>query len=585
MHFVEKNFKQRLLARLSTLTFGMKLLFVFALFAFFFLTFEIGTRIIDRFLVEVPRHGGEFTEGIIGRPRFINPILARSDTDRDMTKLVYAGLLSPTPDGTLIPELARDYTVSEDGLTYTFTLKENLVWHDGVPLTTEDIIFTIDKIRNPGLAIKSPHRASWEGVELNVIDPQTIVFQLKQPYAAFLDSTTIGIIPKHIWDNVPDAEFDVSYYNIEPIGSGPYRVTKISRDNDKGLPDFYDLTAFKKYALGEPYITNMRIQFFGNYQELAQAYTEQRISQMHTINPEEARSLESKGVQITKTILPRVFALYFNQNQQPIFANNAVRKALDESIDKQRIIDHVLFGYGKIAHGPIPNLNSSSSVAMATSANRIERAKEILENDGWVLNAANVYEKTDKKKKTVSLLEFSVVLPDVPELRSAMELIKEDWTALGAVVSIKTFEQSNLTAEILAPRKYDMLFFGQITGRVPDPYAYWHSSQRNAPGLNVALYTNTEADRLVTEIRREHDETKRMTLIEEFSEIITSETPAIFLYSPEFLYVTNPIIKNIHPGFITTESERFLLINKWYIESERIWGWLAKRINNNSIAI
>ena len=577
---------KKLLADLARLSLTKQALFVLALFFFFVSSFIIITKLIDSQLVEIPRHGGQLVEGIIGRPRFINPIIAKSDADRDMSELIYSGLLRPTIGGDLIPDLAKDYSISEDGMTYTFTLRDDIVWHDGVAITSDDILFTIDKVRDSRLAIKSPRRASWEGVDVTAPDTKTVVFKLKQPYAPFLDSATMGILPKHIWQNVPDDEFDVSYYNIEPIGSGPYRVKGVMRDAGKGLPRYYDLIAFKRYTFGEPYITDLRIQFFGNNQEIEQAFSDHTIDQMHTLFPEEAKALETHGGVVSRTPLPRIFALYFNQNQQPIFTDKAVRKALDTAVNKDAIVAKVLGGYGKSIDSPLPFLPSvSTSTAKDTtgsSTDRILAAKAILEKAGWSLNTANLYEKTDKKKKTVTLLSFSIALPDVPELRSAAEMIKSDWQKIGADVTIKVFEQSNFASDVLSQRKYDILFYGQVISRVPDPYAYWHSSQRNAPGLNVALYTNKNVDKLIEDARKESDETARNTILSKFVSTVQDDTPAVFLYSPDFLYATSPSARDVNIGFMTTESERFIGIENWYIESERVWKWIAQRISRNT---
>lgn len=567
--------ERELLARLAHLPVMGKILFVLAFFVFLSTSFALIAKAINTQLVEVPRHGGGLVEGIIGRPRFINPVIAKSDADRDMSALVYSGLLKPTPEGELAPDLARDYEISDDGLTYTFTLKDNLVWHDGVAITSDDILFTINKVRNIGLAIKSPRRASWEGVEIVTPDAKTIVFHLKQPYAQFLENTTMGIIPKHVWQNVPDEEFDVSYYNIDPIGSGPYRIKQLTRDA-QGLPQYYDLIAFKKYQAGEAYITDLRIQFFGNNQELAQAYSDGSIDQMHALTPEAAKALEAHGRNVARTPLPRIFAIYFNQNQQPIFTDSAVRKALGTALNKDNIVSNVLDGYGKTIEGPLPFLEKTDT--SASTSDHIADAKIILEKAGWTKNAANIYEKIDKKKKTARLLEFSISLPDVPELKNAAELAKNDWTKLGAAVTIRVFEQSSFSSDILSPRKYDALLFGQVIGREPDPYPYWHSSQRNSPGLNVALYANKKVDQLLESARKESDMVKREELLTQFDAVIQDEAPAIFLYSPDFLYATSPKVSGIHIGFITTESERFLGIENWYIQSERVWKWIANRM-------
>lgn len=558
----------------------MRRFLLFAAMIFAVSSFLLLAKFNDQFLVEVPERGGKLSEGIIGRPRFINPVIAKSDADRDMSELIYSGLLRATPEGVLVSDLAEEYEVSPDGLVYTFRLRPDLVWHDGESITTADVLFTITKARDPGLIIKSPRRASWEGVEVEVIDPLTISFKLKQPYAPFLEITTMGIIPKHIWQNVPNDEFDVAYYNIQPIGSGPYRVQAVVQDNDKGLPKYYDLVAFKRYARGEPYITNLRIVFFGNNKELGQAYANKTIDQMHTLEPELAESLEKAGAHIERAPLPRIFALYFNQNQQPIFADAAVRKALAVAVNKNKIVDDILFGYGRTIDGPLPFLQSANQSEDATSLpeDKILMAQGILESAGWAPNALGIYEKINKSKKTITTLEFSISIPDVAELKKAGELIKSDWEKMGARVTLRIFEPSSFATEVLTPRKYDVLFFGQIIGRTPDPYSYWHSSQRNAPGLNVALYANKKVDSLLESVRKERDIIKRTELLEKFIEELSNDTPAVFVYSSDFLYATSDKVRGIHTGLITTESERFLGIENWHINSERVWRWFSDKM-------
>lgn len=569
--------KQNILARLTLLPSPLKKLFAVALFVFLGTSFALLVKLIDSRLVEVPRHGGMLVEGIIGRPRFINPVIAKSDADRDMTALVYSGLLRGMPDGTLAPDLARNFTISPDGLTYTFTLRDELVWHDGVAITSDDILFTVNRVRDIGLAIKSPRRAGWEGVEVSTPDAKTVIFKLRQPYAQFLENTTMGILPKHIWQNVPDEEFDVSYYNIDPIGSGPYRVKQLVRD-EEGLPRYYDLAAFKRYPHGEPFITDLRMQFFGNNEDLAQAYGDGSIDQIHGLTPEAATALEAGGRNIVRTPLPRIFAIYFNQSQQPVFVDKAVRQALDLALDKDDVVAKVLHGYGKTISSPLPFLETGDASGTSTHEENIAQAKNILEKAGWRKNAANIYEKVDKKKKTVTLLQFAIALPDVPELSTAAELAKKNWEELGADVTVKVFEQSSFAGDVLSSRKYDAVLYGQVVGRDPDPYPYWHSSQRNAPGLNIALYTNKNADKLIESARKESDSMARNEMLMKFIETVEGDIPAIFLYSPDFLYATANKVHNVHIGLMTTESERFLGIENWYIDSERVWKFIAERM-------
>ncbi|HUD03909.1 MAG TPA: ABC transporter substrate-binding protein, partial [Candidatus Paceibacterota bacterium] len=233
----------------------------FAAFGFIFIAsvFWILVLLSDHFTVLVPTHGGSLTEGIIGTPRFVNPILATSDADRDIVALTYSGLMRAMPNGTLTPDLAKTYTISPDGLTYTFTLRQNAKFQDGTPVTADDVVFTVMKVQD--LDIKSPEFANWNGVTAKADSSSEVSFTLKQPYAFFLQNATLGILPKHIWANVTDDSFPFSSYNTKPIGSGPFTVTSVSRDSS-GVPTEYSLSAFGDFALGAPYLDSLTIKFY-----------------------------------------------------------------------------------------------------------------------------------------------------------------------------------------------------------------------------------------------------------------------------------------------------------------------------------
>ena len=210
-------------------------------------------------LVAAPAPGGTLSEGIVGSPRFINPVLAMTDADRDVVSLVYSGLLRATPGGQYIPDLAKSFDVSPDGTTYTFILRSNATFHDGKLVTANDIVFTILKTQDPTL--KSPLRANWDGVTVEEIDPTTVRFTLKSPYAPFIKNLTLGILPKHLWQDVSSEEFPFSELNTSSVGSGPFKISSISRSS-AGIPTLYDLEPFEHYALGKPYLNHILLHFY-----------------------------------------------------------------------------------------------------------------------------------------------------------------------------------------------------------------------------------------------------------------------------------------------------------------------------------
>ncbi len=548
-----------------------KTLFVIFSIVFILSGLSMLYKVNRSFLVEVPDYGGSLTEGVVGAPRFINPLLSTSDTDRDLTTLIYSGLMKIDEEGKLIPDIAESYTVSDDELNYIFTLKNNITFHDGTKLTADDVIFTIEKAQDPQL--KSPREANWIGVKAEKIDDRTVSFTLKQAYAPFLQNTTLGILPKHIWKDASIEEFPFSQFNIKPIGTGPYKIESIIL-NDSGLPKEYHLQSFNKYALGKPFITNINIKSYSNEKEIIDAYKNGDIESLHSISPKQLTNLNVDKDEILLSPLPRIFGVFLNQNVAGVFVYKEVREALDISADKKLIIDEVLDGYGQAINSPIPVKEVTSNTNTEDISVRVEKAKELLTKNGWKQNSGGIFEKKDKKG-TVRL-SFSISTGNAPELKEAAYLLQKQWQMIGASVEVKIFEIGDLNQNIIKPRKYDALLFGEIVGRDMDIYPFWHSSGRLAPGLNIAMYANVKADKLLENIRKTSDESEKQKYIDDFSKEIKNDIPAIFTYSPYFIYVVPKKVQNVNLGLLTNPGERFVDVNKWYIETNNVWEIFRK---------
>ncbi len=542
---------------------------LFGVFAilFVFTGISLTWRLNTYFMTEVPARGGAINEGVIGIARFVNPVLAQTDVDRDLTSLIYAGLMRNV-NGVLVPDIAESYTVSDDGLVYDFKIKENAFFHDGVRVTAEDVAFTIEKAQDN--IIKSPRRALWNEVVTEVVNSREIKFTLKHPFAPFVYNTTLGILPKHLWKDISPESFVFTDLNSNPIGAGPYKLDSIDHD-DRGLPTRYVLKSYNKYTLGRPYISTINFSFFPNETSLLEAYYEGVITSLHSINAGEAQKVNKSHSNIIHTSLPRTFAVFFNQNQNPALALPEVRQALNIGTDKKALIDDVLKGYGVESNGPLPLHEGTSTAA------DIDKARDILTKAGWVQNADGIFEK--KTKSATIPLSFSLTTTNVSELKKAAELIKQQWEKIGASVTLKIYENGDLQQNIIRPRKYEALLFGEVVGHDLDLYAYWHSSQRNDPGLNIVLYANSKVDRLIEEMRATEDSVLHLEKAKEAEELIIDDTPAVFLYSPDLIYITSPKTNIPNLQNITTPTDRFGNIMKWYINTDHVWNIFIK--NNN----
>lgn len=527
-----------------------------------------------QFTIHTPVFGGIFSEGIVGTPRFVNPVLAVTRADKDISALIYDGLMRLGTDGTLAPNVAESVTVSEDGLTYNVILKQNIHFHDGTPLTARDVVFTVLHIQDP--ILNSPLRANFDGINIEEVGEYELNFVLPEAYGPFRENLTFGILPEHIWKDAGNDEFPFSQYNSEPIGSGPYKITKIDR-NTSGIPVTYTLSANTDYHASVPKIETLQFHFYSTEEKLAEAFKKGIIESVVGIDAEhiESFNLSPETHHLERIPLPRTFALFINQNKAPALRDISARKALNIAVDRTVLIETTLGGYGNALTSPIPPGFTSIPATQDTFEPSIDSARDILREGGWTLNdETHLWEK--KIDGVMTPLQFSIATANNSTFEATAEFLRNTWTQMGAEVTVKQFEQSDLTQAIIRPRDYETLLFGTQLGRSLDYYSFWHSSQRNDPGLNVALYANITTDSILSEMRRSNDTSGRNDAIQKFVEELNTETPAIFLYAPELLYIVpNRIIGATFKG-VGDPYERFSTIGNWYIQTESIWPFFKK---------
>jgi len=529
--------------------------------------FLLSTEVSNAFLEKIPTSGGTLVEGIVGNPRFINPVLALSDADKNMTALVYSGLMRLDENGRAVPDLAESVSLSEDKLTYRAVLREGAHFQDGTIVTADDIVFTISKIADP--LIKSPRKGNWEGVTIEKIDDKTVSFRLKKPYTPFIYNLSIGILPKEIWKNVTADEFTFSQFNTLPIGSGPYKVSRVER-NSGGIPDYYELESFDS-GTGKPFIKKLVLRFYSSEAELADAYGNGDVESVGGLSAENLLNINKNGAKVLQTPLPRVFALFFNQSKSAALRDQSVRLALRVASPKERIIEEVFGGNAKPISGPLPAglYPWTTEIFGQPLEERVNAAAKILESAGWKKGPSGILEK--KSGSETIKLSFSISTGDAPELRAAAELLKAVWQPLGIEVKILTFESGELNQSVIRTRQFDALLFGELVGREADLYPFWHSSQRTDPGLNIALYANSKADKLLEEARVARNLGDAEESMKAFYEEVARDAPAIFLYTPNFVYILPEKVKSAELSALGASHERFSTIREWYIETDRVW--------------
>jgi len=518
---------------------------------------------------DVPISGGTLHEGIIGTPRFVNPVLAVSDADKDLSALVYSGLMRLDENGTPIPDLADSYSITPDGKTYTFIIKDNVFFHDNTKVTANDVLYTIGQIQHP--LIDSPKKASWQGVTVRKVDEMTVAFDLQQAFSPFLELATVGIMPVHLWGGLSTEEFAFSVLNINAIGSGPYEIASVNR-NASGIADEFILKPFKKFNLDKPLISKISILSYANERELGNALTSRKIDVASGLSPERAKALAEKGVLISSKELPRIFGLFMNKNDNPIFADSAVVNAVKNSINKQEIIGKVLYGYGTPISGPVPSVFLPTAALEETQTlENAATSAEALEKAGWKIGEDGV-----RAKAGVSL-SFAISTADTPELVATADIIKENLEAIGFSVEVKIYSLGDLNQDIIRPRNYETLLFGEFVTDTGSLYAFWNSTQTEDPGLNVAMYKSTIVDKAFADLFASTDPEKKKAAIQSIQSDIGKNAPVAFLYSPLYLEARRDTLQGQTKNTgIVLPSDRFRDAYNWYIETEKVWNFLIK---------
>jgi len=514
---------------------------------------------------EIPNFGGEYIEGMIGQPRFINPILSQSnDIDSDLSSIIYSSLLKLDKEGNLINDLAEDYEIEEDRLSYIFHIRKDVYWHSGEKLTVDDIIYTIQTIQNPDY--NSILRSSWIGIRTEKIDDYTIKFILKNAYSPFLNNLNFGILPKHLWEPKEISNFPLAEYNLRPIGTGPYKFSQFVKDRE-GKISSIEFIRNDDYYAQKPYIEKLIFKFFQKEEEVVSAFNRKEIKGINYISPENKEKVaDFENSNLYKLKIPRYFAIFFNQTKNKALSDKKVRLALAHAVDKDRLIEEILKEEGSISNSPIPPqlLGHNPNIKVYDYAK--EHAQNTLDAAGWIdSDGDGIREKEDIK------IEFTLVTHNQTELSKTAKIIQQMWKEIGVKVEIETVQTNELRDGYIKPREYEAILFAQILNYDPDPFAFWHSSQKKESGLNLSLYDNSEVDRLLEEARQETDQDIRKEKYIKFQEFIAEDIPAIFLYSPNYLYLHNKSIQGVQLENIIIPSDRFNEIEKWFIKTKRVW--------------
>ncbi|OHA04180.1 MAG: hypothetical protein A3J58_01095 [Candidatus Sungbacteria bacterium RIFCSPHIGHO2_02_FULL_52_23] len=518
-----------------------------------------------------PAVGGSYTEGVIGAPRSINPLYISRDAERDIAHLVFSGLLGYDGAGEITYDLAERYDVSPDGKIYTLYLRQNALWHDGKPVTADDVVFTVKRLQDP--QYKSPFRANWQGVEPEKIDDHTVKLTLRTAYAPFIENLTQGIIPKHLWGEITPDRMLLHELNLNPVGSGPYRLKRFKYDNDGSLL-WYTVTRNPDYWGDGPYLKEITFVFYAGEDALLNALHRGEIEGFGPISVRNTEDISRDRYAVLTLATPRIFSVFFNQRQSPALADKSVREAIAYALDKSRVVREV-GGGAIVTDSLLPPFQGTPSESKAPLPYDPTQARELLDRAGWKdTDEDGIRDKKIRQNNKLQSvpLRWTLATGDSPELTHAAEAIKLMLADIGIEVSVASHSFADLEATVIRPRSFEMLLFGQVYGYEPDPFTFWHSTQIKDPGLNVALFTNKKADQLLEEARRTTSTTLRRQKYAAFAKLADADIPAVPLYTQLYLYLLPRDINGVEISRMALPSDRFNGIQSWYRVTRRALG-------------
>jgi peptide/nickel transport system substrate-binding protein len=513
--------------------------------------------------VIVPDRGGTYIEGLVGAPQYINPILCHyNQVDSDLVALIFSGLTKLNEKNEIVPDLAQDYQVSEDGTVYTFHLRSNVFWHDGQPLTADDVVFTIQAIQDPDFK-GAPYLADlWRDVAVEKVDERTVRFTLNEPFTPFIDYTTIGLLPQHLLKDVPAEELPTHPFNLQPVGAGPFAFKHL---NDNAILLQSNLQSWRQ----PPFLEQVQFKFFPSYETLFHAYDQGEVEGIPGLRPTDLEWVQQReSLQLFTTILSGYSVIYLNPHNPNtvFFQDKNVRQALLYGLDRQRLINEVLNGQGLVAHSPILPNSWAFDPQIKKYAYDPKRAGELLDQAGWIDTDGDGIRDKDGQP-----LRFAFLGSDDALRRQILEEVTRQWAQIGVKAEPQTAGVSGLIRDFLRPRHFDaVLVEWDSLPADPDPYPLWHSTQANEDGQNYGAFVNQEADKLIEEARRITDTTRRTELYRAFQEIFAEEAPAILLAYPTYNYAVDQVIHDVQIGPLQTPSDRFRTIHEWYIATRRI---------------
>jgi peptide/nickel transport system substrate-binding protein len=514
--------------------------------------------------------GGEYSEAVIGALQRLNPILdARNAPDRDVDRLVFSGLVRFDSAGNPVPDLAEGWVVADEGKTYNIVLRKDAVWHDGQPVTANDVVYTFSLIQDSDYPGKDDLAALWRSVKVEALSAKLVRFTLSEPYAPFLDYLATGLLPEHLLQGVGVKELDSLPFNLEPVGTGPFRVETLIVEGEsiRGV----SLRPFDKFYGNKPFLKKVDIRYYASRDAAFDALQSGEVMGLGGLTADELNPvLRGSAWSVYSARLPQSSVVFLNLQNENVefFKQRDVRKALLLAIDRQRIIDGALAGQAVPATGPIlPGTWAEDPDLLPLEYNPDEAAR-LLDDAGWTfpegaVPGTEMYVRTNEETP----LEFTLLYAENPRQEAVAAAIQQQWAQVGVKANVQPANMRSLLEDHLIPRTYQAVLVDLDLAPYPDPdpYPFWHQTQ-TPNGQNYSQLDDRAISELLEAARTRIDREERARLYRTFQYRFLYQLPALFLWHPVYSYAVDASVEGVAFGPLFTVSDRLASICNWYVE-------------------
>ncbi len=507
--------------------------------------------------------GGSYHEGIVGTFSTANPLYATGAVDTAVSRLIFAGLFKYDKENHIEGDLASDYSVDATGKVYTVHLRKGLHWHDGKPLTADDVVFTFRTMQNPDA--RSVLQGSMRGVSIDKLNDNTITFKLSSALSSFPGSLTVGLLPQHILGKVTPSELRASSFNTaEPVGSGPFmwqqlQLSTTSDSTGEGTAATITLERFEHYHEGSPKLNRFSIHTYETTDDLLGAFDRREVTAIAGLKSAPRELQDKKDIVIQSFQSTAAMMTFFNTQSASAVNDVAVRRGLMYATGRRAIIQKLDQSL-KIVQGPMLTDQFAYDKTYAQPLYNKAKAEETLTQAGWIPGKDGIRVKDAKR------LSINLYAEDTHDNRIVTDELKRQWRDVGAEANV-TLQPSMYFQITLQTRGYDAVIHGISIGIDPDVYAYWHSSQATGGGMNLSNYKSSVADKSLEAGRTRQDEAQRALKYKPFLKAWLEDVPAIGMFRPRIYYVTRGPVYGLDEHLLNTDADRYYSVEHWQIRT------------------